>query len=141
MFATSLVYPMFAMVLLTVVVLVTLFRRRMGAVRGGSLTTRYFRIYQGENEPEPAAKAARHFSNLFEAPVLFYVACLAAMSLHLDGALPVVLAWLYVLARVCHAAVHLGGNRLRFRIAAYASSWLVLLALWISLVAGVALRS
>ena len=38
--------------------------------------TAYYRIYQDQGVPEPesAAKAARHFSNLFEAPTLFYVA-------------------------------------------------------------------
>ena len=141
MSAASLIYPMFAMVLITVFVLVALFRRRMHAVRGGEVSSRYFRIYQGAAEPESAAKAARHFSNLFEAPVLFYVACLAAMVLRLDGLLPVLLAWLYVLTRGVHALVHLGSNRLRHRIAIYGISWLVLLVLWIVIVVAVAMRA
>ncbi len=139
--ASSLLYPMFAMVLLTAVVLVTLFRRRVREVRAGRVSSKYFRIYQGEVEPEAAAKAARHFSNLFEAPVLFYVACLAAMVLRLDGWLFAALAWAYVLARIVHAAVHLGGNRLRQRIAVYAISWLLLIALWIAIVLAVSLRA
>jgi hypothetical protein len=139
--ASSLLYPMFAMVVLTALVLVTLFRRRVREVRDGRVSTRYFRIYQGELEPEAAAKAARHFSNLFEAPVLFYVACLAAMILRLDGWILPALAWAYVLARLLHAAVHLGGNRLRQRIAIYAISWLLLLGLWIAILVGVGLRA
>lgn len=139
--ASSLLFPMFAMVLLTAVVLVTLFRRRVREVRGGKVSSRYFRVYQGEQEPEAAAKAARHFTNLFEAPVLFYVACLAAMILRLEGWLFPLIAWAYVLARVVHAVVHLGGNRLRQRIAIYAISWLLLLGLWIAVVAGASLRA
>lgn len=138
MSSASLVYPMFAMVLLTIVVLVRLFRSRVSAVRAGSVSSRYFRVYQGDSEPEQSAQAARHFVNLFEAPVLFYAACLAAMVLAHVDVVAVTLAWLYVAARAIHAIVHLGSNRLRARIAAYFFSWLVLLAFWINLVIAVA---
>lgn len=140
MSSLNLIYPMFAMVLLTAVVLATLFRRRVRAVREGKVSSRYFRIYQGDSEPELSAQAARHFVNLFEAPVLFYAGCLAALAIDLDGMLLLSLAWIYVLARVMHALVHLRANRLRLRIAAYFSSWLVLLAFWIVLVIAVAQR-
>jgi hypothetical protein len=131
------IYPMFAMVLLTAFVLATLFHSRVGAVRQGLVSATYFRIYQGETEPESSAKRARHFINLFEAPVLFYVACLAAMITHFTGVAMQVLAWIYVAARVVHAYVHLGGNRLRHRMRAYFFSWGVLLAMWLYLIAGV----
>lgn len=134
------IYPMFAMVLLTAAVLVKLFRSRVTAVREGRVSKAYFRLYQGEVEPESTAKPARHFANLFEAPVLFYVACLAAMITHVTGAAMQVLAWTYVAARVVHTTVHLGGNRLRNRVRAYFFSWLVLLAMWIYLVVEVSVR-
>lgn len=131
------IYPMFAMVLLTATVLVILFRSRVAAVRSGQVSKTYFRIYQGETEPESTAKPARHFANLFEAPVLFYVVCLAAMITHVTGVAMQALAWTYVAARVLHATVHLGGNRLSKRVRAYFVSWLVLLAMWIFLVVSV----
>ena len=134
------IYPMFAMVVLTAVVLATLFRSRVGAVRQGLVSAAYFRIYQGAVEPESTAKPARHFANLFEAPVLFYVVCLAAMILQFTGAAMQALAWIYVAARIVHAYIHLGGNRLRYRIRAYFFSWGVLLMMWIYLAAGVTMR-
>lgn len=134
-----LVYPMFALVLLTGTVLVILFRSRVRAVQQGSVSSKYFRIYQGEVEPEQSAKASRHFSNLFEAPTLFYAACLAGLGTHDGAGLLLVLAWLYVAVRVVHAAVHLGGNRLRHRMRAYFAGWLVLVAMWLQVVAHVAL--
>lgn len=67
----ALVFPMLALVVLTAAVLGILFSRRTRAVSQGRVSTRYFRSYQGEVEPEDAATASRHFSNLFEAPVLF----------------------------------------------------------------------
>lgn len=141
MSSLNLIYPMFVMVLLTAVVLATLFRRRVRAVREGKVSSRYFRIYQGDSEPELSAQAARHFVNLFEAPVLFYVGCVAALAVDLGGALLLTLAWLYVLTRMVHAFVHLHGNRLRPRIAVYFCSWLVLLAFWVSVVIAVAQRN
>jgi hypothetical protein len=121
---------MFALVLLTAVVLTVLFRSRVRAVRAGRISAKFFRIYQGETEPEETAKPARHFSNLFEAPTLFYAGCLAAMVTGDSGMVVQILAWAYVLARALHAYIHLGQNRLGRRINAYFAGWIALLALW-----------
>lgn len=137
---TTLIYPMAAMVLLTMVVLVRLFRSRVAAVRAGQMEASYFRLYQGVDEPEATRKLSRHFTNLFEAPTLFYVACLAGMVAGGAGPFFLALAWGYVAARVVHAFVHLGGNRLRKRILAYFVSWLFLAAMWVTLVVIVASR-
>ena len=133
------IYPMFAMVLLTFAVLMKMFRARVRALREGKVSAAYFRIYQGGVEPEFTAKPARHFTNLFEAPVLFYVVCLAAMITHFTGIAMQVLAWAYVAARLVHAFVHLGANRIRKRVRAYFISWLILLGMWVYLVAGISL--
>jgi hypothetical protein len=134
-----LIYPMFAMVILTVSVLFRLFRARVRAISNGEVNANYFRTYQEGVEPASSAKLARQFTNLFEAPVLFYVVCLAAMVLDRGSIVMLVLAWLYVLARAVHTYVHTGGNRLRHRLAVYFASWLVLLAIWIVLVVSIAL--
>jgi hypothetical protein len=126
-----LVYPMFAMVILTVVVLVRLFRSRVRMVREGHVPVSYFGIFQGSREPDYAIKPARHFANLFEAPTLFYAACLAAMVVGTEGWGVLALAWGYVAARALHAWIHLGGNRVRHRLRAYGLSWVLLLGLWV----------
>ena len=110
-----LVYPMLAMVLLTVVVLIALFRSRVRMVREGHAPVSYFGTFQGSLEPDYAIKPARHFANLFETPTLFYVACLAAMVVGARGAAVLALAWAYVAARCVHAWIHLHGNRVRHR--------------------------
>jgi hypothetical protein len=73
--ANQLIFPMFAMVLLTFSTLARLFLARNKSVAEGEVNPQYFRVYQGGAEPEASAKLARHFANLFEAPVLFYAAC------------------------------------------------------------------
>jgi hypothetical protein len=136
----SLVYPMLALVLLTVGVLIVLFRSRVRMVREGLAPVSYFRVFQGSPEPEFAAKPARHFTNLFEAPTLFYVACLTAMVTGITGTAVVALAWAYVAMRYVHAFIHLGANRVRHRMRAYFAGWLLLVAMWIYVTVGVATR-
>jgi hypothetical protein len=132
---------MLALVLLTFGVLIALFRSRIRMVREGLAPVSYFRTFQGSVvEPEFTVKPQRHFANLFEAPTLFYAACLAAMVTGVTGTLVVVLAWLYVALRYLHAYFHLGGNRVRYRMRAFFASWLCLLAMWIPVAVGVATR-
>lgn len=132
--AYLLVYPMFAMVVLSALALVTLFRRRVAAVRAGAVRSSFYREYRGATEPDRSHVAARHFANLFEAPTLFYAGCLAAMVTGDSTSLVLALAWLYVVLRAVHSAIHLGGNRLRYRIRAFFLSWLVLIGLWLHVV-------
>jgi len=138
---SNLVYPMFAMFALTAVVLVLLFRSRVRAIRERAVKQSYFKVYQGDTEPEYAAKRSRHFSNLFEAPTLFYAVCLAAMATQQADLTLEVLAWLYVAARVAHSFIHLGRNEIVPRLSAYFTSWAVMAAMWVYLVVRVATAS
>ncbi|MDJ0751326.1 MAG: MAPEG family protein [Woeseiaceae bacterium] len=135
----ELIYPMAALVLLTIFVLYRMVRGRVAAVRRGDVDARYYKTYQGDNtEPRQAVQNARHFTNLFENPVLFYAACIVAMASGLGGMPMLVLAWLFVASRVAHAAIHLTSNRIPQRMAAYGVSWFVLAAMWLWLVYGAA---
>jgi len=136
----ALVFPMLALVVLTFGVSVTLFRARLRSVREGHTPVSYFRVFQGSPEPEFLAQPTRHYVNLFETPVLFYAGCLAAMVTGVTGPVAVVLAWGYVAARVLHAWVHLGANRVRHRLRAFLAGWLFLLSLWGYVCVNVALR-
>ena len=136
----SLVYPMLALVLLTCGVLIVLFRSRVRMIREGLAPVSYFRVFQGSPEPEFAAKPSRHFTNLFEAPTLFYAGCLTAMVAGVSGVGVVVLAWGYVAMRYLHTYIHLGSNRVRYRMRAFFASWLFLVALWVHIGVSVALN-
>ncbi|MEJ2255609.1 MAG: MAPEG family protein [Woeseiaceae bacterium] len=132
-----LVYPMAAMVLLTGIVLVRMVRGRLAAVKSGQVDARFYKTYQGDGEPRAAAQNTRHFVNLFENPVLFYVACVVAMITGQGTGVIVWLAWAYVACRVAHAIVHMGANKIPPRMMIYGASWVVLLAMWAVLVVGV----
>lgn len=129
----ELIYPMFAMVLLTFGVVVALFISRVRSVREGKISPFFYKTYQGDVEPEISLKLSQHFVNLFETPVLFYVACLVAMVLNSNTTMFVVLAWLFVILRAIHFFVHVGKNKLKKRIGVYFASWLVLILMWVQL--------
>jgi len=126
----EIIYPMLAMVILTFVVLIALFRSRVKAVRDGEVSGYYFKIYQGGAEPESAAKLSRQFTNIFESPTLFYVVCLAALATAQSTTAFLLMAWSYVILRVAHAYIHTGKNKIRPRLTVYFASWLVLMVMW-----------
>jgi len=137
----GLIYPMFAMVTLTFVVFVALFRNRAQSVRQGVNGAAYFKTYRGEVEPASSIKLSQHFTNIFEAPTLFYAACLAAMIMGKTGMAFQFLAWAYMVLRVVHAFIHTGSNKLKQRIAVYFSGWAVLLLMWTYLVIHITMSS
>jgi hypothetical protein len=134
----ELIYPMAAMVLLTFVVLIAMFRSRVNAVKTGAANTGFYKTYQEGGEPRETAQLSRQLVNLFESPTLFYAACIVGMVTGQNSVLLIAMAWAYVGLRVMHAYIHTGRNSLPSRIRAYFSSWLVLLGMWGTLVYGVA---
>lgn len=134
----ELVYPMAAMVLLTFVTLVAMFRSRVRAVKAGEADAGFYKTYQEGKEPRDTAALSRHVVNLFESPTLFYAACMTAMITGQTGTAITALAWAYVVCRIFHAYIHTGRNSLPPRIAAYFAGLLVLLGMWGTIVVGVA---
>ena len=125
-------YPMFAMVLLTFAVAFYMFIQRLGAVKQHKVSLGYFRLNSGAAEPPARMVAAsNHFSNLFEVPVLFYTVCLLAMIMNLQGPLLVLIAWIFVAARVLHALIHVTYNNVLHRTLAFSISVICVLAMWV----------
>ena len=73
---------------------------------------------------------ADNLKNLFELPVLFYVAVLLALVLMIQDLLLVQLSWAYVALRYIHSLVHCTYNRVMHRFITYAASCLVLMLIW-----------
>ena len=129
----AIVWPAFALVALTTLVMLRLARLRFAAVKAGRVDPRFYKVFRGEGEPEPVAAVARNFSNLFEAPTLFYAGTAIALAAGEAGVTLVSLGWTYVGARVLHSLIHLSTNKVLWRFRAFALSWLVLIAYWVTL--------
>lgn len=133
----EILYPLFAMVLLTAVALFRLGYLRYRAVAGRQVDPAYYKTYQGNAEPDSIAATSRHVVNLFETPVLFYVAVLLAYQVGSTGAGLVALAWVYVALRAAHSWIHLTSNVVAWRFKVFIMSWLTLLCMWIVLGIGI----
>lgn len=129
------IYPMFALILLTFAVTGRLFYLRVRAVKTGQTRLSQFRLNLGDM-PENMVQASRNYSNLFEMPVLFYAAGIAAIALGLETTAMLVLAWLFVVSRVLHSWIHLTYNNVIHRLRAFMASYLCVLAIWLLLIWG-----
>ena len=129
--------PLFAQVLLTFAVMIGMMVHRGSALMSG--TTRYQDIAMREPKwPYRAALFGNSFSNQFELPVLFYAVVAFALITKGADTLMIVLAWLFALTRVLHAAIHIGPNKVRWRSPAFALGFLIVAAMWVKLALHVA---
>jgi hypothetical protein len=125
--------PLMAIVALTVFGFLRLMVLRIRTTKERAVKLSYYRAFQGDAEPEGTAVAARHYNNLFEAPVLFYAACIVAFELGSVTRGVLFLAWAYVAARYAQSAIHLTSNNVRHRALAFLLGWVLLVALWVRL--------
>lgn len=129
----QILYPVFAMFALVSGVLARLGYLRFTAVGRGQMDPRFYQTYRGGEEPELLRVTTRHFINLFEVPVLFYVGVVLTYITHQSSPWMIGVAWLYVALRYLHSYVHLGSNDVLLRFRVYIGSGLVLFVLWASL--------
>jgi len=123
-------YPLFAMVLLTFAVMLITFFTRVKLAKAGEVKMDFFKLFQGE-EHERVRVTSRHYANIFEAPVLFYTASVLAIALNLEcNVLPIV-AWAYVACRLMHSVIHLSYNKVGHRVLAFMASNACLVAMWV----------
>ena len=131
--AEMILWPVVAMVALTFVVWLTMFRRRIGEMRRRRIGIE--RLASGADITSLLEDrcAADNFRNLFELPVLFHAAALAALTTTTVDHTLVLLAWAFVVFRGVHSIVHCTYNRVLHRFIAYFLSAITLWAMWIRL--------
>lgn len=131
---SSIVLPAVLQALLTIAVLILLGPMRARSMREArqNLTDDDVRI--GRNDwSEQAQKVANNYRNQFELPVLFFAVVAYAMILRQADALLTGLAWIFVITRIVHAAIHIGPNVVKWRGLAFIVGAVVLCTMWIVL--------
>ena len=128
--ARSILYPVIAMVVLTTVVSIVMYRRRIAEMRAKHLPPQAVASATQMATKLEDTRAADNFRNLFETPVLFYAAALVVYAAKLTDPLYLGLAWLYVAARIVHSFIHCTSNVVLNRLTAFMTSWVLLWILW-----------
>ncbi len=122
-------YAMFAMVLLTFGVAFRMMFLRIKAIKTGQVRISQFRLNTGEM-PAEIAQAARNYGNLFEIPLLFYIAGTIAIAMHVESTSMVICAWAFVFCRLVHSWIHLTYNNVIHRMWAFVASNACILIMW-----------
>lgn len=125
---------MFVVSILTIMIGLIGVRARITSVRSRQIKANYFKLMQGQEVPETVTKTTRCFNNMFEVPVLFYVACTLYIVLHIESLIGLVFAWLFVILRSVHAYIHITYNNVRHRMYVFGASVLCVLFLWVNLI-------
>jgi hypothetical protein len=128
----ALIWPLFAMALLSFLVWLRLFQIRIGEMKRRRIHPQAA-ASSAQTAQFEDSRAADNFRNLFELPVLFYVALLLSIVTDVQNTAIVVLAWTFVILRYLHSYIHCTYNRVNHRFAAYLFGGIAMWVLWVIL--------
>ena len=126
-------WPAVAMAALTCVVWWRMYFVRIGQMRRERIHPQSVATSAQAAAKLTDSRVADNFRNLFELPVLFYLALAVAAHARQADAVVLALAWLFVGLRVAHSLIQCTYNKVMHRFYAYFAGALVLWALWVVL--------
>jgi hypothetical protein len=126
---TAIFGPFFATMLLTLVVWVYMYVRRIAFIQGNELSPADLAVpgALAQISPPAVSNPSDNLKNLFEIPVLFYAIALHLFATGQVDAAYVAAGWVFVVFRVLHSAVHCTFNLVMLRFYLYLISTL---AVW-----------
>jgi hypothetical protein len=133
---SAILLPMVVLAIWTMLVLLLVPYRRTKAALARQVKVNDFKFGESAAVPPDVSIPNRNLMNLLEMPVLFYAACISFYITQLATPTVLALAWMFVGLRLVHSLIHLSYNMVLHRLAAFATSNLVLLVMWLMLGAG-----
>ena len=121
----------FAQVLLTFALLFMLGVLRYNAVKTKQVSAKDIAL-DTKSYPQKARQVANSFANQFELPILFYCAIIISFLFSI-GWIEIILAWVFVILRYIHAAIHISTNNVNFRFSIYVLGFFTLVLFYIYL--------
>ena len=130
---TELALPIASMMLLTLVVWVVMFVKRVGYMQAHNVDVEQMKSPADTQAliPGDASAPANNLRNMTELPVVFYAVSLYLTVFGQVDSLHVTCAWVFVGFRVLHSLIHCSYNRVMHRFLAYLVSSI---ALWVMVV-------
>lgn len=125
------IYPIFAMVTLTFLVWVIAVRQRIKEMKTRKIPPQSIARARDVAEQLQNTQALDNFNNLFQMPVLFYVAAILLIVHPTHSTLAQSLGWLYVTLRYAHSFIQITHNTVMHRFYVWTASNIVLATLWI----------
>ena len=122
--------PLFVEVALTFALLIWMASARTASVSSGETKLRDIALRQPAWPARPT-QISNSYDSQFQLPLLFYVLVILAWVTRQADLIFVVMAWIFVLARLAHVYVHTTSNHVPTRFRVFAVGMLVLLLMWI----------
>ncbi|GMR18276.1 MAG: hypothetical protein BMS9Abin33_0682 [Gammaproteobacteria bacterium] len=106
---------------------------RLKAVLAGQIEPDYLETVGAQHAPGLVIRLTHNLANLFEFPLLFYMAGTLMIALNSVNEFVTGLAWTYVALRYIHSVIHITYNKVLHRASIHAFSDLVLVLLWFNI--------
>ena len=118
--------PFFATILLTLLVWVYMYVRRIRFIRSNNFSAKELApVVFAQLSPSEVANPSDNLKNLFEIPVLFYALVLYLFVSQQVDTTYITAAWIFVVFRALHSAVHCTFNLIMLRFYLYLIATLV----------------
>jgi len=127
----TILYPLIAMIVLTLIVGVQLFYCNSKAVLKGEVNIKSFRLFDSEI-PNNLQSISQHYKNMFELPILFYILCIMNIVDNNYTNFDVIIAWGFVSFRFLHSLVRISNQNVHLRFGLFIGSFIMLTIGWIS---------
>ena len=124
-------YPLFTMVLLTLLFALRILDFNTGAVLSGEVHIKHFKLFDDGIPPKLKA-IAQHYKNMFELPVLFYLLCILLIITDAAAPLDIQLAWGFVIFRILHSLIRIPNTNVHPRFGFFIGSYIMLVGGWIN---------
>ena len=124
-------YPLFTMVLLTLLVALRLLYFNTRAVLSGEVHIKHFKLFD-DGIPPKLKTVAQHYKNMFELPVLFYLLCILLIITGSAAPLDIQLAWGFVIFRILHSLIRIPNTNVNPRFGFFIGSYTMLVGGWIN---------
>ena len=128
---TIIFYPLVGMVFLTFFIGIKMLVSRVKAIKEDGMNPAFFALNRGSKQPDYLIKVSQHYENLFELPLLFYVATILIYITNSTDYLYLSLAVLFVVVRYVHAFIHTTYNNLKHRRNAFLVGTVLLFIFWL----------
>lgn len=126
----TILFPVFAQVALTFILMFWTGKVRVGAVNRRDVRIKDIALGQ-KAWPDDAMKVSNSFNSQFEMPILFYLVVILLLIKGQITGLLVALAWFFVATRLAHVAIYTSNNDLRYRLGFFTIGALAVLGMWV----------
>lgn len=129
---TYLVLLMTIQVSLYAIVMMIFVKKRVQCVKEGIVPSSYYKTFQTEvsDYPKDLKAVERHFTNLFEMPVLFLIFGTLVLALGKVDYIILVASTIFVVFRIAHMVIHIGKNKIIPRMMTFGVSSITVVLMW-----------